>query len=521
MSGTGANLPINITITGAPQAEAAFNAVSASGTRAMTRVQQSADAAGTSTGRLGTVMGQAGFQIQDFATQVSMGQNALTAFATQGSQLLGVFGTGGAIAGAVLTIGVLAANLLSVKDATDAAAEAQDRLDRALQRSTEFFETTAEAAKRTAREIRAVLALSFSSEAQRATTALAGEERALALLQGDRTRLIDSNRNLPGFNPDTVLRGPIAERQAEIERLRAVIRENEAERERALTAPSGAEREAQDRAEAGGGKGGRGGGAAARTREFLDVNEALGRSLDEIQGRLDAYNTAIGESESGLTGAAAATAQYESRLQTLRDAVDAGLISEEEFQSGVERTTAALDRQMGEIERRANRSSDIGRELGLSFSSAFEDAIVKGAELSDVLKGIEQDIARIIIRKAVTEPLGNAASDFAKSIDWSSIATSIFGARAEGGPVTGGMPYLVGERGPEIMVPNGSGTVIPNHAMGGVNFSPTYNIDARGADPSMMPRLRAEMAQIAAASIADLKNQVSRGGSAARTFGRR
>lgn len=40
--------------------------------------------------------------------------------------------------------------------------------------------------------------------------------------------------------------------------------------------------------------------------------------------------------------------------------------------------------------------------------------------------------------------------------------------RAAGGPVANGVPYLVGENGPEIFVPNGSGTIIPNHvAMGG------------------------------------------------------
>ena len=37
-----------------------------------------------------------------------------------------------------------------------------------------------------------------------------------------------------------------------------------------------------------------------------------------------------------------------------------------------------------------------------------------------------------------------------------------FGARANGGPVTGGAPYLVGERGPELFVPNASGSVVSN-----------------------------------------------------------
>ena len=43
------------------------------------------------------------------------------------------------------------------------------------------------------------------------------------------------------------------------------------------------------------------------------------------------------------------------------------------------------------------------------------------------------------------------------------------GARAEGGDVRAGTPYLIGEKGPEILVPRGAGSVIPNSkiALGG------------------------------------------------------
>ena len=39
--------------------------------------------------------------------------------------------------------------------------------------------------------------------------------------------------------------------------------------------------------------------------------------------------------------------------------------------------------------------------------------------------------------------------------------------RAVGGPVTGGQQYMVGERGPELFVPNQSGSIVPNNAFGG------------------------------------------------------
>jgi tape measure domain-containing protein len=53
------------------------------------------------------------------------------------------------------------------------------------------------------------------------------------------------------------------------------------------------------------------------------------------------------------------------------------------------------------------------------------------------------------------------------------------GARAVGGPVMAGQPYIVGERGPELFVPSGPGTVMANGRFG--NNAPTqvvYNIQA-------------------------------------------
>jgi len=51
--------------------------------------------------------------------------------------------------------------------------------------------------------------------------------------------------------------------------------------------------------------------------------------------------------------------------------------------------------------------------------------------------------------------------------------------RALGGPVSAGVPYIVGEHGPELMVPGTSGTVIPNNRMGGGGF--TVNVYVAGS----------------------------------------
>lgn len=76
---------------------------------------------------------QSGYQIQDFIVQVQGGQSALVALSQQGSQLLGVFGTGGAVAGALLTLGtVIVGSLIAGMDnasvSTKALTDSQKRL---------------------------------------------------------------------------------------------------------------------------------------------------------------------------------------------------------------------------------------------------------------------------------------------------------------------------------------------------------------------------------------------------------
>lgn len=127
------------------------------------------------------------------------------------------------------------------------------------------------------------------------------------------------------------------------------------------------------------------------------------------------------------------------------------------------------DKAAGDLNKTLEKQKSIGDELGLTFSSAFEDAIVKGGEFGDVLEGLAQDIARILIRKQITEPLGTALSDFASSLFAPSANGNAFGPGglipfakggvvdsptffkfANGGSFAGG---VMGEAGPEAILP--------------------------------------------------------------------
>jgi len=69
-----------------------------------TRTASAVNNATNSANKFRTVAGQMGYQLQDVAVQLQMGQSALTVFAQQGSQMAGAFGPTGAVVGAIIAV---------------------------------------------------------------------------------------------------------------------------------------------------------------------------------------------------------------------------------------------------------------------------------------------------------------------------------------------------------------------------------------------------------------------------------
>ena len=126
-----------------------------------------------------------------------------------------------------------------------------------------------------------------------------------------------------------------------------------------------------------------------------------------------------------------------------------------------------------EVEQTKTLVEDLSKAIG----TAFEDALVSGGNFRELLKGIEQDILRIITRRLVTNPL----EKFITNLDFSSI---FGGAKFAGGPVSSGKAYIVGEQGPEIFMPPVAGNIVPNGqtagmvSNGSVSISNTFYLSA-------------------------------------------
>ncbi len=112
------------------------------------------------------------------------------------------------------------------------------------------------------------------------------------------------------------------------------------------------------------------------------------------------------------------------------------------------------------------------------------DNFVKTGKLSfkDLTRSIIQDMIRIQLRAQMISLFSHMFGGFGPTAvssynESGGIAESVFNpkARANGGPVNAGEPYMVGERGPELIVPRSSGVVIPNNQLG-TNMGSTTNV---------------------------------------------
>jgi hypothetical protein len=71
----------------------------------------------------------------------------------------------------------------------------------------------------------------------------------------------------------------------------------------------------------------------------------------------------------------------------------------------------------------------------------------------------------------------------------SKIASQQYSGRRTGGQVTGGTPYMVGEQGPELFVPQQSGDIKPNSSLGGTTVNVTIMAnDTEGFDNLLVKR---------------------------------
>ena len=111
--------------------------------------------------------------------------------------------------------------------------------------------------------------------------------------------------------------------------------------------------------------------------------------------------------------------------------------------------------------------SSIASTVETGLVDAIEGAINGTKTLGDVARSVFSEIQRSLISFGVNAFLGGLPG-----------IGGFF--RANGGPVSTGKSYMVGERGPEMFVPNTGGRIVPNSDIGG-STNVVVNVDASGS----------------------------------------
>jgi hypothetical protein len=275
--------------------------------------------------------------------------------------------------------------------------------------------------------------------------------------------------------------------------------------------PAGMTAGAVKKGAAGGGPGPVDLGGASKTET------AYQRETEAIQDKIAAMQT----ERATLGLAAGPTAEFQARQELIAAATEKGATLTALQTAEINKLAQAAGIAATALES-AKAKLDAMNEAQKAFASemsgAFEGLIVDGKTLNETFADILDNLARMLIQAAIagTGPLagllGTAAAPGTGGAG--GLAGILAGAMAGGGSISRGRAYLVGEKGPEIIVPKVAGQVISNDKLraaggagGGVVLNMPVNISAPGADPAQLMRVAAELSALRA----DVPRQVRAG----------
>ena len=505
---------------------------------AFAQIQKQAAAAGVTINQFGQVadvntrrlkrfgavgMQQVGYQVQDFAVQVQGGTSMLVALGQQGSQLLGIFGPAGAIAGMILAIGTglagafaaargaadsATASSVSYGDAMKGAKEKADQLKLSNYMLANSIESVAKAQLKLAivelqRQKEEDAEGGYGGVVQRrgisSTTGIKVGEKTLRKSADEKIadlreqiRILDE---LFSKNEGLKLEVKTTENQEKAIELATELKE--ANIDRAMTAMMSAN--------------------ASREELFIlkqaNEAEALRRKL-----RDENLDLSKGQAKAAIDALESAH-QLEltefRRLEAIRAAEEADRKAKKTAADARKAEAKALK----ELIDKYKQYQGIVNDVSNTVEQGLMDIVERTKTVEEAFRDMAADIIRQLYRVLVVQ---NMVGSFNAATGEGSGLAGFFGGmfkpRANGGPVTAGQPYLVGERGPELFVPSSNGGVVANDKMGGgVTVVQNLNIST-GVSQTVRAEIRNLMPQIAETAKSAVVDGKRRGGNYGKAF---
>ena len=259
----------------------------------------------------------------------------------------------------------------------------------------------------------------------------------------------------------------------------------------------------------------------------LDAFGGPGRAISTpTQKELDAQKAALDAKFETLqaslrTETEAEIFAYENRLQILRDYYHDKTGLDDQQKKITERLETSHQKRMAEIAKnnfdKQLNTFKSGKFAELNFTEMSEKEKVKfaiegGKEVLSALGQQSREAFQLMKAAAIAEAIINTAQGVTKALaqggifgpllagvivaagaaQIATIASQNYTGRQFGGPVTKGRQYLVGENGPEMFVPSGSGQIVPNRGLDdnkvvNINFN-IQAVDAVGLDQVILQR---------------------------------
>lgn len=143
----------------------------------------------------------------------------------------------------------------------------------------------------------------------------------------------------------------------------------------------------------------------------------------------------------------------------------------------------AEQERLNEEQQKVKQNFEEWNDTAKSAVGGFLDDLQNGVSLADALHNALDKVLDKLIEVGLNSIFDSQTGIFGGGGGLGGIFGSLFGgARATGGPVAANKAYLVGENGPELMVPGQSGTIIPNSRLAASGAGQVTNQGAQGLD---------------------------------------
>jgi len=200
-------------------------------------------------------------------------------------------------------------------------------------------------------------------------------------------------------------------------------------------------------------------------KEIASVTKSIGKANLDLANSISGSTLKIDEVIERIRNL---NIELEDSSKNSKEAVVSNM---EEFRDGFQKALTNAGESVSEFNK-------LGTQVATTFETGLTDAFMNISNGAMTLKNTIDSVLKMIVREFIKVKIVTPFLDSLGIGAPLSTSTEIQGL-AKGGAVSAGRPYIVGEQGAELFVPNQSGTIVPNNQLaGGANVNVTYNIQA-------------------------------------------